>query len=508
MNSKLISSDVLRHQIIKKRCENDHLFFTRYFFKHRHGAKFIVNWHHHVIAHAVTRIMAGKNVVINVPPGSSKTEMIVINLIARGLAINPRCKFLHLSSGADLVSLNSQTARDIVQSEEYQTLWPLEIAGDAKSKKRWNVLLDGKKAGGVYAVALGGQVTGFRAGYMVEGFSGCIIIDDPIKTSDAFSKAAIKWANSTLLTTVKSRRAHPDVPIVLIMQRVAENDPTAFIKGGNFPGEWEFYEIPALVNDAYIDTLLPNIKQLVAPSPKDADGRFSYWPYKEPLHDMLELEAGRGDDADGNKVSRFVFSSQYMQAPKALGGNLIRGEWFPRVGMHPIIKYRMIYADTAQKTQERNDYSVFQCWGYGDDGKIYLMDSLRGKWEAPELRRKTVEFWNKHRAIVGCGMLRAMKVEDKSSGTGLIQELARADKIPVKGIERHKDKLTRVMDVASFIESGYVCLLEDSPFLSDFINECESFTADGTHAHDDQIDPMCDAIVDMLATKRKGFFSV
>ncbi len=104
--------------------------------------------------------------------------------------------------------------------------------------------------------------------------------------------------------------------------------------------------------------------------------------------------------------------------------------------------------------------------------------------------------------------MREMKVEDKSSGTGLIQELARVDRIPIKGIERNKDKLTRVMDVASFIESGYVCLLEQAPFISDFVNECEAFTADNTHAHDDQVDPMCDAITDMLATKPIGFMDI
>ena len=95
--------------------------------------------------------------------------MAVINFIARGLAINPNSRFLHITSGDDLALLNSQTARDIVQSDEYQALWPLQIADDAKAKKRWNVIVDGKKAGGVYAVSLGGQITGFRAGHMAPG---------------------------------------------------------------------------------------------------------------------------------------------------------------------------------------------------------------------------------------------------------------------------------------------------------------------------------------------------
>ncbi len=505
-----MTPEALRLQVIKSQCELNHLFFTRYFFKQRQGMKFLVNWHHHIVAEFIQKILDGeiKNGVINIPPGSSKTEMVVINLIARGLALNPWARFLHVSSGEDLVLLNSQTARDIVQSQEYQELWPLEIANDAKAKKRWNVMVDDKKAGGVYAVALGGQITGFRAGHMRPGFQGCIIVDDPLKADDAYSAAAIKNANRSLLSTVKSRKANPDTPIIVIMQRLGEKDPTGFIKGGNLPGEWEYLTVPALITEEYVATLPEKIQEMVIKEPQDKDGRFSYWQYKEPLKDLLELEAGKGKDTDGNAVSKYVFNSQYMQAPKAIGGNIIKGDWFPRVAMAPKIKYRKIFADTAQKTAERNDYSVFECWGLGEDGKIYFLDILRGKWEAPELRRKAVEFWNKHINIQGVGVLREMMVEDKSSGTGLIQELMRVDRIPVKGIERSKDKLTRVMDVASFVESGYVCLLADSPFIHDFINECEAFTADNTHAHDDQVDPMCDAIIDMLSAKPRGFFDM
>jgi hypothetical protein len=39
------------------------------------------------------------------------------------------------------------------------------------------------------------------------------------------------------------------------------------------------------------------------------------------------------------------------------------------------------------------------------------------------------------------------------------------------------------------------------------VHECESFTADDAHDHDDQIDPLCDAINDMLANTKRGFFS-
>jgi predicted phage terminase large subunit-like protein len=480
--------------VTKQDCEDDHLFFSRYFFKHRQGIKFRVNWHHVLIAETVEKVISGelKNVVINVPPGSSKTELVAINLIARGLAKNPRARFLHISYSDDLALLNSETAREIVRSDEYQALWPLKIADDADSKKRWNVVVDGKKAGGVYAVSLGGQITGFRAGHMAEGWQGAIIIDDPLKVEDAYSKTNRDKANRKIISTVKSRRANPDTPIVLIMQRLAEEDPTGFIKAGKVPGEWTFVEIPALITDEYVENLPDHIRQMVDSSERDEDGRFSYWPYKEPLHELLAAE----------KADRYVFSGQYMQRPSPLGGGIIQSGKFVRYGAVPALQFRKIYADTAQKTAERNDYSVFQCWGRGKDNKVYLLDMIRGKWEAPELKRKAIDFWNKHKAI-GAGdpdapALRQMLVEDKASGTGLIQEVKSDGGIPVQGIERTKDKLTRVMDIVSHIDVGNVCIPDSAAWLSDFTQECDAFTADDTHAHDDQIDPMVDAITDML----------
>lgn len=495
IGSRTTTDLTLEQAVIKAKCEKDHLFFSRYFFKHRQGIKFRINWHHVLIADVVERVIKGelKNVVINVPPGSSKTELVAINLIARGLALNPRARFLHISYSDDLALLNSETAREIVRSDEYQALWPIGIADDADSKKRWNVMLDGKKAGGIYAVALGGQITGFRAGHMAEGWQGAIIIDDPLKVEDAYSKPNRDKANRKIVSTVKSRKANPDTPIILIMQRLAEEDPTGFIKAGKVPGAWEFINIPALITDEYIDALPDYLRSQIDASERDNDGRFSYWPYKEPLRDLLELE----------QADRYVFSGQYMQKPSPLGGGILRGEAFKRYVQLPKIQHIKIYADTAQKTAERNDYSVFQCWGIGYDNHAYLIDQIRGKWTAPQLRQKAIDFWHKHN-VGGKDVpsLRKMMVEDKSSGTGLIQDIQAAGGIPIEGIERNKDKLTRVMDVVSFIDSGQVWIPAEAAWVSDFINECESFTPDNTHAHDDQIDPMVDAINDLLGGRR------
>lgn len=509
----------LEQHFRKLECEADHLYFTRYFFKQRQNIKFRLNFHHHIFADAIQDVIAGrcKRLLINVAPGSSKTEEVVINFMARGLALNPWSRFLHLSYSDDLALLNSQTTRDLVSSDEYQAFWPFKIADDQKAKKRWNVIVDGKIAGGVYAAALGGQITGFRAGHMVEGFSGALVIDDPLKPEDAFSEPKLKQANRRLLTTVKSRLAHPDIPIVVIMQRISERDPAGFILSGSLGEGWRHIVVPALIDEEYVKKLEPKYQPMIE---RDAPERFSYWPYKEPVAQLLAMERGEGTDSEGQRISRHVFTSQYQQAPRAVGGNIIHGNWFKyyKLSATPKMKYRKVYVDTAQKTAERNDRSVFECWGHGEDGKIYLLDLLKGKWEAPELKKRAITFWEKQKGLNSegelnpflkkmaqekHGQLRQMIVEDKSSGTGLIQEIRLLNHIPIKGVERVKDKLTRVMDVVSYIESGMVMVPEDADFTADFVAENEAFTADDTHSYDDQIDPMVDAINDMLSSNNK-----
>ena len=122
------------------------------------------------------------------------------------------------------------------------------------------------------------------------------------------------------------------------------------------------------------------------------------------------------------------------------------------------------------------------------------MARARGKWEAPELISAARGFWAKHKAADSSklGQLRAMMVEDKVSGTGLIQTLAR-ERIPVIGIKRNIDKITRAMDAAPHIQAGHVYLPRAENWVKEFIGESSQFP---NGKHDDQLDPMFDAVVD------------
>nr|ELR5210133.1 DNA-packaging protein [Providencia rettgeri] len=117
----------------KLECEEDGLYFSRYFFKQRTGGKMIVAPHHHAIQDALDRVISGEitRLIINVPPGYTKTELATINMMGRGMAINNRARFMHLSYSHNLALLNSSTTRSMVKSQAFQSMWPMTLRDDA-----------------------------------------------------------------------------------------------------------------------------------------------------------------------------------------------------------------------------------------------------------------------------------------------------------------------------------------------------------------------------------------
>lgn len=450
-------------------CRADLLTFTKVMFNARKGGSIKENIHQEIICTALEKVVVGKikRLIINVPPRAGKTEFAVISFISWCMGNWPDCEFIHASYSKRLATNNTYQARAIMQHEAYSEIFGQpRILHDSNARDEFRT----EQGGIVYATGADGTITGFGAGKMRPYFGGAIIIDDPHKAGEANSKLMRENVINWFSTTMESRKNSPDTPIIIIMQRLHEQDLAGFLLSGGNNEEWHHVNIPAV----------------------DENGN-SFWEEQFPIEDLKRL-----DSSDS-----FRFSSQYMQRPKILGGNIIKGQWFVRYKQLPIIKYRMIYGDTAQKTKESNDFSVFECWGYGDDNKIYLIDMIRGKWEAPELKRRAVAFWHKHKAedVHVMGALRKLKIEDKASGTGLIQDIKSDAAIPIIGIERTIDKYTRVLDVLGYIESGRVCIPEEAPFTSDFVSECEAFTSNDSHLHDDQVDPMCDAINDMIASE-------
>ena len=221
------------------------------------------------------------------------------------------------------------------------------------------------------------------------------------------------------------------------------------------------------------------------------------WADKQTADMLLTIE--RGD--------KYTYASQYQQNPSPVGGGMFKDKYFKSYDILPSdIDLFRIYGDTAQKTKERNDYSVFQLWCRSPSSGIYLIDQVRGKWEAPELESVLVEFWNKHKPTQFKRQgAQVVKIEDKSSGSSLIQSIQRDYLIPVEPIQRNTDKVLRAMGGVKYFAAGYVHLPREAYFLHDYKDEFRKFTPMMTHKHDDQIDPTLDAVEDLLVFEQMSY---
>jgi len=281
---------VERDIVLRVKLLHDFLFFTRWYFKVLTGHRFQVAPHHVKIAEALTRVVKGEvnRLIINIPPRYGKTELAVKMFIAWIIANNPRAKSIHLSYSDELALDNSSAIRELVKHEEYQRLFPTALKTDSDSKKKWYTAA----GGGLYATAAGGAITGFGAGLLdrvfdgtespADGFGGAIIIDDPLKPDDAFSEARRNQVNRRFNNTIASRTNSPDTPIIVIMQRLHEDDMTGYLLGGGSGEDWELLCLPAIdENDQPL------------------------WPEKHTIERLRAME----------KADPYTFAGQMMQRP-------------------------------------------------------------------------------------------------------------------------------------------------------------------------------------------------
>ena len=334
------------------------------------------------------------------------------------LANNPKARFIHLSYSDALALDNSSLTREYIQSDSYQRLWQLQLKKDSQSQKKWYTI----QGGGVYATASGGAITGFGAGN-----GGAIIIDDPLKPDDAISDVKRKFINNRYNTTIRSRVNDREVPIIVIMQRLHEDDLSGFLLDGNSGEKWHHLKLAAI----------------------DKKNK----PLWSSKHSFKELENIRQAD-------RYTFAGQYMQEPAPEEGGEWRKEWFNIISKAEIpadVQWEM-YVDGAYTKDTKNDPTGIQISGRSGDN-LYVLKSIDKYLEMPELKSFITNF------IKSCGVdVNIILVEPKASGKSLVQLLRRETNYNVSEIKTdfvRYSKIERARASSPFIEGGRVYLIKD-----------------------------------------------
>lgn len=437
--------------------------FVVSFFKYVKNSKLIPAKHHAIIFKEIDRIVRGESeknrLMINIAPRSGKTMMCSVFLIAYIAALSEgRSNIMLASYSTTIAKISVNDAVDIIESPLFQKLFP---ASQIASRK------DGKirfvNGGNVYPVSPLSSLTGLGAGSNESGAgkNGIIIIDDLVNSADALSNTVRSGANDWYFESLLSRRNHPDTPILCISQRLHSEDLPGTLLDRE-PEKWDTLIIP-MMNDK---------------------GE-SFWPDKYRVEDLEYMK----------KTNPFTYFTQYQQSPVNKGEGIIKEEWLQYYDEKDTPAYNphntFITADTAMKTGQLNDWSVFQVWrweGNGAGRKIYLIDQVRGKWESPELL-------NQARLLKTAHSPQYFAIEDKASGTGLIQQL-RGEWSSSMLIEVQRgakeNKTQRLHDASIFLAQGRVLLPNFKPWITDLTDELLNFTELMTHKHDDQVDALAD----------------
>lgn len=454
----------------KKRLESSHLAFVQRFFAEKEGTPLSVAPFHPVMCETLDKVYRGEidRLIINIPPGYGKTELAVINFIAHGFAINPRSRFIHASYAQALALDNSSKAKDIINLEGFQSRWPVQMRQDTNAKGLWRTTAGGH----LRAASSGEPITGFRAGILAEpGFTGALIIDDPLKPDDAHSETTRKFINARWENTFKSRLAHEGVPVIVIMQRLHVEDFVAHLleKSGE---TWSLLQLPVLIE---------------VPKKEDTKiaGKVDLIPHGLPVGPLWE-EKHNQDQIEILKIAPQVFAGQYMQNPIISGGDMFKLEWLREYEKAPPLSTLKIYMGSDYAvTSDDGDYTVHVVVGIDPEGYMWLLDL----WRKQASSDVWVEAW--------CDLVKDYKPSQAAEETGQIKGgvgpflTKRARErgastwrrtFPTKG-----DKAIRAQSIRGRMAMQGLMVPRDAPWLADFKSELAAFPGG---KHDDQVDAL------------------
>jgi predicted phage terminase large subunit-like protein len=432
-------------------------FVHRSFLELNGQTAFLSNWHLEVLAAKLEDVRHGRcrRLIINIQPRHLKSHTATIAFPAWLLGHDPFKRILTVCYAQDLSDSLARDSRALMTSPFYQALFDTRLSPDRQAVGEFETTEGGYR----FSSSVGGVVTGRGA--------DIIIVDDPMKAGDAISDARRNSLNEWYDNTLRSRlNSQEQGAIILVMQRLHANDLVAHVQEHE---EWDVVSFPAIaVQDMHYDISTPYGRRKI----HRREGEV----LQPALLSPTTLETLR------ESMKEYNFAAQFQQNPIPREGNMVKFEWlkFYEPGSEPATFTRTFQSwDTANKAGELNDFSVCTTWGVkGKD--FYLLDVFRKRLIFPDLKRAVIEQRNRFpRSVV--------IIEDKASGTQLIQELKREGGMRIKSYSppTGTDKELRVDAQSIAFENGRVFLRRPARWLNDYIAELTGFP---NTKYDDQVD--------------------
>lgn len=385
VNDPLIEKLLKNPNLVQKELNNRSLYsFLKWAWPEISGQPLVENWHipylceqlENVAYRVGNRLPKENDILINVPPGSTKTIICSIVFPVWCWTKWYWMRFITASYSSTLALESAEYSRDLIKSYRFKEVYPeLSIKTDKDTKTNYKIVKKFKspmnnaytreKLGGTrYSTSVGGTLTGFHG--------DIIIWDDPINPQQSFSELQLDLANRWIDQTLPTRKTNKKVSTIIgIMQRLHQNDPTGHLlekqKGNlrhlSFPGE--------IVN--YKDFVKP--KEVIK---YYQDGLFD--ANRLGWKELNELEVDLG---------QYGFAGQIGQNPAPAGGGMFKTDHFQYTGETiPEKDYvkSVRYWDKAG-SKGKGAYTAGVKISKLKNGFFVIDDVKRGRWSSEERER-------------------------------------------------------------------------------------------------------------------------
>lgn len=373
--------------LIQRELNNRSLYqFLKWAWPEVSGHPFIDNWHIRYLCQTLekvayrvgNRLPKEYDVIINVPPGSTKTLICSIVFPVWCWTKWYWMRFITASYSSQLSLESADFSRDLIKSNRFQDVYPeLTIKTDKDSKGNYKIAKRIKSPinGHYHREKLGGYRYSTSVGGTLTGYHGDIIIwDDPINPQQTFSELQLEITNRWIDQTLPTRKTSKENSVIIgIMQRLHQNDPTGHIlakKKSNIkhiclPGE------------------IQNYRDFVNPK-----GLIKY--YKDDLFDVNRLSWKVLKELETD-LGQYGYAGQIGQNPAPAGGGMFKVDHFQMTSViipqKEYVKSVRYWDKAGTAGNKKAPYTAGVLMSKLKNGMFIIDDVKRGRWSSEERER-------------------------------------------------------------------------------------------------------------------------
>jgi predicted phage terminase large subunit-like protein len=433
---------------------------------------YVHGWHIDAVAEHLEAVTAGQinRLYVNVPPGTMKSLLVSVFWPAWewGPLGLPATRYVATSHSERLAVRDNLRCRRLIESEWFQTRWPIVFTSDQNAKTKFE-----------------NKATGFREAMPFTSLTGSrgdrVLIDDPLSVDDAASEAKREAVNTTFLEAVPTRLNNPDrSAIVVIMQRLHERDVVGVIEARGLG-----YESLVLPMEFEADRRCRTA--IGFSDPRAVDGELLF-PERFPPAVV---------ERDRKAMGSYAWAGQMQQRPAPRDGGMFKRAWFGVVDAAP----------ASSRKVRRWDFAATDSSGAGDPdwtvglllsetgGVYYIEGVVRDRVSPAGVERMLKSTAEQDGKAVKVRIPQDPGAAGKSTAAHQIRLLAGWD---IRSAPETGSKEVRAIPVSAQAEAGNIKLVR-GPWNESFLDEICVFP---NGAHDDQVDALSGAFAELLkATK-------